>query len=330
MFSMSLEVLDILKERSLDGYISGYDNDEHNVVISIDSGGMAGSVGCGSLEVLQEEGLLKVVDGYSGASIGAIIASYAALGRIDQIEEAFTEPMTETRFMASNLLGRVASYVSFKRDKTGNIPAAQNMGVLGDIIHGDLDTKNLRMSEVPIVASITSLDEFETVGRDLRELNDNQIIDFLTRGCAFPFVSGQYIGVEGITSRAIDGAFTLLASEQLALSLDPTNILSIGLTPYKKWEYGIKEKLARRIVGMWLAQDAGLGVNIYKKYVQLGDVQAEYLKQFSKSGFTLNGVIVEKVYPRADKDLPGRLTMDPNKIKRGFILGRQAMQTALK
>lgn len=327
---MSLEFSNIVDERLSDDYVPGRDNDERRLVVALGSGGMAGSFGGGAMEVLQDKGWLKVVDAITGSSIGSVGAAFGATGEADKLEEVFIGPLTESRFMASNLLGRVASYVSFRLDRTGNVSAPQNMTLMGDIIKANLNTESLRKSRIPVITSVTSLPELETISHDLRDLDDSQMIEFLTRGCAFPFVSGEYKGVHGITDMAIDGAFTLLASEQLAFTQNPTNILSIGLTPYSEWKYGVKEKLARRMVGLWLAEDTGQGLDIYRRFVDIGTEQAEYLKRFGKDRFNLEGALVEKIFPRENPDLPGRLTMDPYKLKRGFELGRQAMLAAIK
>lgn len=100
VFTMSMDVLAILKARRSIGSSPRTRSDGHHVSLVIEGGGMRGTYVAGMLLALQKAGLTSAFDSIHGSSVGAHLATYFAAGQAEVGRDIFLNEALDPRFIS--------------------------------------------------------------------------------------------------------------------------------------------------------------------------------------------------------------------------------------
>ncbi len=289
---------------------AGRDDGAH-VAVGIEGGGLAVSMAAGMALALEQLGLMAQVDSVYGTSAGALVAAYAAAGRMD--DAALILPQTCTRdFISPAHLLRAKPVVSLDH-LMGLVRARPPQPRAGEGAGGpDLRILVTRVQDGTL--------------RTLRGFPDvTGVLAAVRAGMAIPFFAGAAVEYQG--ELVSDGGLIESIPVDTPLAEGATHVIALRSrdTTYRKGArgrlYGVAEDLViERLPGM-LAELIRARPGRY-------DAEAEELAAAARGEGPLAGRATQ-LAPAPGTPLVGRLQVDRGKVLAALGAGAQVVLDAL-
>lgn len=320
------DVIELLQTRQADDYQVGRDDDGHEIGIAVDGGGMAGVTNGGMVAELAERGLLQRADRLIGISAGAIDAAAALAGQAALIRSVYVDRLAGNDFIRLRRL--------FRRGETIVRP-----DVLGDILATELDTQAIFDNPTKLSFGVTNLSECRpyTVRTDDPASTPQDLPAWLMIGAHLPLAAGPAVRHPNTlngddnpsTDLWCDGGLSHPSTEMLAMHEGCTDILTLANRPLQPWSINRRNVL---LVAHWMRQqyraEYGNDRDPGSSFVSFSILQKKHIDAL-RNGEYAPRVSILVIAPPGHPNLPEAFTMNPEKLKQGYDLGRHAVSEAV-
>ena len=107
------DVIQLLKKRKAEGYVSCSESDGYKIGLVVQGGGMRGVMNSAMLDALQRMGYSNCIDNVYGNSAGATNAAYFLAGQSHIATSVYIEDLSNRKFINPFINRRIANAIKF-------------------------------------------------------------------------------------------------------------------------------------------------------------------------------------------------------------------------